>query len=111
MEPDRSEITQRFYVGDALERSCANFFNEEHRGHTMMAHNFRTYDGHFFLKWLTNNNFEVRVSMYRGKILQILVPELEIRLADPLNSEYESRFRAMTRDRMTVDSVVMNKVS
>ena len=43
---------------DVTEEFCRWLFTEEHRGYTLIAHNFRGYDGHFILKYMLDNNLK-----------------------------------------------------
>ena len=64
---------------------CSWLFRKEHKGHTIIAHNFRGYDGHFILNYLLQQNRPPQV-IYRGtKILDLRYPALEMKARDTLN--------------------------
>ncbi|XP_055338441.1 uncharacterized protein LOC129588301 [Paramacrobiotus metropolitanus] len=61
-------------------------FSEKHRGATLIAHNFRGYDGHFLLSYLIENNLKgVEVIRRGSQILDLRYPALEICARDTLN--------------------------
>lgn len=49
-------------------------FSEQHKGHTIIAHNFRIYDGHFILKYLLDNQ-------HKGISYETQLPHLQYRSA------------------------------
>ena len=68
-----------------IEEFCLWCFRDEHKGHTLIAHNGKGYDYQFVLKWLydkTDYNIE---TIYAGqKIMSINVKGLRIRFIDSL---------------------------
>ncbi|XP_055353765.1 uncharacterized protein LOC129599526 [Paramacrobiotus metropolitanus] len=61
-------------------------YSEQHRGYTLIAHNFRGYDGHFLLSYLLENNLKgVEVIRRGSQLLDLRYPALEIKARDTLN--------------------------
>ena len=56
--------------GDVTEEFCRRLFTEEHRGYTLIAHNFRPCDGHFILKYMLDNNLKPEVIKRGTKLLK-----------------------------------------
>ena len=61
-------------------------FREEHRDHTILALNLRSYDGHFVLKHMLDNNMKgVKIIKRGNQLLDIQYPALGINARDTLN--------------------------
>ncbi|XP_055339180.1 uncharacterized protein LOC129588818 [Paramacrobiotus metropolitanus] len=61
-------------------------FLEQHRNHTIIAHNFRGYDGHFVLKHLLDNKLRgVEVIKRGNQLLQLRYRSLNITARDTLS--------------------------
>ncbi|XP_055342667.1 uncharacterized protein LOC129591156 isoform X2 [Paramacrobiotus metropolitanus] len=76
--------------GDVTDALCTFLFNEEHRDHFIIAHNFKSFDGYFILNWLLKNGVVPKVILNGGKILQLDVPLLNIRFRDSINYNPQS---------------------
>ena len=48
-------------TGDITDQFCQWLFTEENRGATIIAHDFRGFDGLFILKYMLDNNLKVKV--------------------------------------------------
>lgn len=61
---------------------------------TKPFHNFRSYDGHFFLKHkLDNQHKGTKVTKRGTKLLNLLCPSLEMRACDTLNLATQALFK------------------
>ncbi|XP_055353927.1 uncharacterized protein LOC129599656 [Paramacrobiotus metropolitanus] len=70
-------------VGDAFGRWL---LQEKHRGFTIIAHNFRGYDGHFVLKYMLDNGLKGVEVIKRGtQLLELKYRKLGIQSRDTLN--------------------------
>tara|TARA_R110000803_G_scaffold70074_1_gene132774 strand:- start:813 stop:4511 length:3699 start_codon:yes stop_codon:yes gene_type:complete len=68
-----------------IEEWCLWAFREEHKGHTIIAHNGKGYDYQFVLKWLYDNTDYEIDTIYGGqKIMSIKIKGLRIRFIDSL---------------------------
>ncbi|XP_055357527.1 uncharacterized protein LOC129602520, partial [Paramacrobiotus metropolitanus] len=76
-QPMTKEVGQQF--GEWL-------FSEQHRNHTIIAHNFRGYDGHFILKYLMDNKLKgVEVIKRGNQLLELRYSGLAMTSRDTLN--------------------------
>ncbi|XP_055336572.1 uncharacterized protein LOC129587021 [Paramacrobiotus metropolitanus] len=76
--------------GDVTNELCTFLFSERHRDHFIIAHNFKSFDGYFILNWLLKNGVVPKVILNGGKILQLDVPQLNIRFRDSINYNPQS---------------------
>ena len=60
-------------------------FTEENRGATIIAHNFRGFDGLFILKYMLDNNLKVKVIKRGSQILDFQYKALQMNARDTLN--------------------------
>jgi hypothetical protein len=61
-------------------------FREEHRDHTIIALNLRSYDGHFVLKYMLDNDMKgIKVIKRGNQLLDIQYPALDMNARDTLN--------------------------
>ena len=72
-------------TGNVTAEFCRWLFTEENRGATLIAHNFRGYDGHFILKYMLDNNLAPEAIKRRSKILDLQYKKLSINARDTLN--------------------------
>ncbi|XP_055341431.1 uncharacterized protein LOC129590302 [Paramacrobiotus metropolitanus] len=77
-------------LGDITEQLCRFLFSDDHRDHYIIAHNFKAFDGYFIMNWLLTNGIVPRVIMNGGKIMQLDVPQLNIRFRDSINFNPQS---------------------
>ena len=71
--------------GDVTDMFCKWLFTEQNRGATLIAHNFKGYDGHFILKYMLSNNLKVKIIKRGTKILDLQYRKLKINARDTLN--------------------------
>ena len=60
-------------------------FKEEHKGHTIIAHNFRSFEGQFILRHMMEHNMKVQVIKRGTQLLEIEYARLEMKSRDTLN--------------------------
>ncbi|XP_055339248.1 uncharacterized protein LOC129588868 isoform X2 [Paramacrobiotus metropolitanus] len=75
---------------DITDQLCRFLFSDDHRDHYIIAHNFQAFDGYFIMNWLLTNGIVPRVIMNGGKIMQLDVPQLNIRFRDSINFNPQS---------------------
>ncbi|MCY7363679.1 MAG: DNA polymerase, partial [Ignavibacteria bacterium] len=56
--PDNTPMTVDY---DVTKNFCLWLFTEEHTGFTVIAHNFKGYDGQFILQHMVENNLNPRI--------------------------------------------------
>ena len=56
-------------TGDVTNQFCKWLFTEQNKGVTLIAHNFRGYNGHFILKYMLDNNLKPEVIKRGTKLL------------------------------------------
>ncbi|XP_055344851.1 uncharacterized protein LOC129592761 isoform X3 [Paramacrobiotus metropolitanus] len=78
------------FGGNVTDQLCSFLFNERHRDHYIIAHNFKGFDGYFILRWLLENGIVPKVIMNGGKILQLDVSEFNICFRDSFNYNPQS---------------------
>ena len=72
--------------GTATEQFGKWLFQPCHKNHTIIAHNFRSYDGQFILSYLLNNNLKGVSVIKRGnQLLDLQYKSLHINARDTLN--------------------------
>ena len=62
---------------------CEWLFDKMH-GATCIAHNFKGYDSHFILDYLYKNNVKPTLIMNDAKIMEMRVPDVDVRFIDSL---------------------------
>ena len=72
-------------TGDITDQFCQWLFTEENRGATIIAHNFRGFDGLFILKYMLDNNLKVKVIKRGSQILDFQYKALQMNARDTLN--------------------------
>lgn len=72
---------------DAVAREFGEWLIAElHRGYTIIAHDFRSYDGHFILKYLLENQHKrIKVIKRGAQLLHLQYEKAEIDARDKLN--------------------------
>ena len=70
---------------DVTEQFGRWLFHERHEGYTIIAHNFRSFDGHFILKYMLDNNLRPDVIKRGTQLLDLQYGKLGIRARDTLN--------------------------
>ena len=60
-------------------------FHDKHKGFTIMAHNFRSFDGQFIVRHMTQNGMKISVIKRGTQILEIDYPRLQMKSRDTLN--------------------------
>lgn len=72
---------------DALDEFCSFLFDEEHKDYAAIAHNAKSFDSIFILRWLLQNRPTVDLSIIRSgqKIMQLLVRDYNIRIIDSIS--------------------------
>ena len=60
-------------------------YQDMHRGHTIIAHNFRSFDGQFLLRHMMKNNMEVQVIKRGTQLLEIEYARMRMKSRDTLN--------------------------
>ena len=71
--------------GVVTDMFCKWLFTEENREETLIAHNFKGYDGHFILKYVLNNNLKVKIIKHGTRVLDLQYRKLKINARDTLN--------------------------
>ena len=71
--------------GNILEEFGKWLFQEKHRHFTIIAHNFRAFDGHFILKYMLDNDLRPEVIKRGTQLLDLRYPKLNICARDTLN--------------------------
>ena len=87
MKTDQCGIRRVEIFGDDVpERFCKFFFNDEHKGYTLLFHNFQGYDSYFLMSYICQMGIAPSV-IYRGsKIISVTIGgRLNIRLIDSLS--------------------------
>ena len=46
------------YIHNSIEEFCKGFINDKFKGYTFIAHNAKSYDSHFVLKWLIDQGIK-----------------------------------------------------
>ena len=73
------------YIHKDIDEFCKCFLDNKFKSYTFIAHNSKSYDCHFILKWLINQGINP-YCIYNGvKIMFMEIPELSIRFIDSLN--------------------------
>ena len=72
---------------DALKQFCTFLFTMEHKGFTAIAHNAKGFDAVLIQRWLILNcpTTDMKLIHSGQKIIQLLLPDYNIRLIDSLN--------------------------
>ena len=73
------------YIHDEIESFCKDFINDKFKGYTFIAHNDKSYDMHFALKWLVDQGIKPYCIYNGAKIMLMEIPKLSIRFIDSLN--------------------------
>ena len=73
------------YINNETESFCKDFINDKFKGYTFIAHNGRSYDIHFALKWLVDQGIKPYCIYNGAKIMFMEIPKLSIRFIDSLN--------------------------
>ena len=73
------------YVHNSIEEFCKCFINDKFKGYTYIAHNGKSYDMHFVLKWLVDQGIKPYCIYNGAKIMFMEIPKLSIRFIDSLN--------------------------
>ena len=73
------------YVHNSIEEFCKCFINDKFKGYTYIAHNGKSYDMHFVLKWLVDQGIKPYCLYNGAKIMFLEIPKLSIRFIDSLN--------------------------
>ena len=66
-------------------RFCQWLFSEQHKEFTMIAHNFRSYDGQFVLEYMLDNGLKPDVIKNGTKLMDLRFDKLKMRARDTLN--------------------------
>ncbi|XP_066279615.1 uncharacterized protein [Branchiostoma lanceolatum] len=64
---------------------CRWLFHESHKDSTFVAHNLRSYDGHFIVQYLIDNAVLPDIIYSGAKIMTMQIPRLNIKFIDSLN--------------------------
>jgi len=70
---------------DISKEFCEWLFQECHTGYTIIAHNFRSFDGHFILKYMLDNNLRPEVIKRGSQLLDLKYAKLNMKARDTLN--------------------------
>lgn len=84
---DGKKVDEKVIYGDDVRQEFGEWlFEKSHKGHAVLAHNMKGYDGYFLLRYLVDNNIRHNL-IYRGsKIMYIEVKnKLNMRIIDSLN--------------------------
>ena len=82
---DEEREVALFQGKDTVKNFCQWLFTDEHKGCTVVAHNFQGYDGYFIKEYLIDNAIHYDI-IYRGaKCLSMEVSEWHIKFIDSLN--------------------------
>ena len=73
------------YTHNDIESFCKDFINDKFKGYTFIAHNGKSYDMHFVLKWLDDQGIKPYCIYNGAKIMFMEIPKLSIRFIDSLN--------------------------
>ena len=73
------------YIHNDIESFCKDFINDKFKGYTFIAHNGKSYDMHFVLKWLVDQGIKPYCIYNGAKIMFMEIPKLFIRFIDSLN--------------------------
>ena len=73
------------YVHNSIDEFCKYFLNDKYKGQTFIAHNSKSYDSHFVLKWLIDQGIKPYCIYNGAKIMFMELPKLSIRFIDSLN--------------------------
>ena len=87
MQTDQCGIRRVEIFGDDVpQRFCKFFFNDEHKGYTLLFHNFQGYDSYFLMSYVCQMGIAPSV-IYRGsKIISVTIGgRLNIRMIDSLS--------------------------
>jgi len=76
---------RRMHTFHKLDDFMKWLLSEDHIDTIVLAHNLRSYDGHFVVKYLANHGYLPEVVMSGGKILQMTLKQLKITFKDTLN--------------------------
>ena len=72
-------------TSDVMEDFGRWLYQNMHRGCTIIAHNFRSFDGQFILRHTTKNNMKVQVIKRGIKLLEIEYGRMRMKSRDTLN--------------------------
>ena len=73
------------YIHNDIESFYKDFINDKFKDYTFIAHNGKSYDMHFVLKWLVDQGIEPYCIYNGAKIMFMKIPKLSIRFIDSLN--------------------------
>ena len=70
---------------DVMEEFGRWLYQDMHRGYTIIAHNFRSFDGQFILRHMTKKNLKVQVIKSGTQLLEIEYARMRMKSRDTLN--------------------------
>ena len=73
------------YIHNDIEEFCKFFISDKFKNHSFIAHNSKSYDMHFVLKWLVDQGIKPYCIYNGAKIMFMEIPKLSIRFIDSLN--------------------------
>ena len=73
------------HVFKAIDEFCNFVFTKEHKGYTFIAHNSKSYDSQFNLKWCVENGVKPYCIYAGTKIMSMEIQSLRIKFIDSLN--------------------------
>lgn len=74
-----------FRGDDCIEEFCQFLFTSDNQHSTILAHNFRAYDGYYVINYIYNNGVEPDFIFTGSKVMYIYVKEFEMRFIDSVN--------------------------
>ena len=60
-------------------------YQDMHRGYTIIAHNFRSFDGQFILRHMMKNNMKVQVIKRGTQLFEVEYARMKMKPPDTLN--------------------------
>ena len=73
------------YIHNSIEEFCKFFITEKYRSYSFIAHNSKSFDSQFVLKWLIDQGIKPYCIYNGAKIMFMEIPKLSIRFIDSLN--------------------------
>ena len=79
------DFDRKEYIHNSVEEFCKFFLYDKFKEYTFVAHNGKSYDMHFVLKWLVHQGIKPYCIYNGAKIMSMEIPKLSIRFIDSLN--------------------------
>ena len=82
---DEEKEVAVFQGQDTMKEFCRWLLTPQHKGCTMIAHNFKGYDSYFIIKFLNENAIKYDIIYSGAKCVTMTIPMFDIKFIDSLN--------------------------